>query len=95
MLFVLNIDGLIIIHINLNSQINKQVKLIHELYLSCYSITNSVMFEFVNFNMIIIRVMFGLTNIIKYIYIDMTRRYELPPLVIICCSIYTTYIPAS
>ena len=43
MLFVLNIDKLIVIHINLNEQINKRVIYI----VLCYSITNGVVFEFV------------------------------------------------
>ena len=41
MLFVLNIDGLIIININLNDQINKQVIRV----VSYYSITNWIVFE--------------------------------------------------
>ena len=45
MLFVLNINELIIIHINLNDQINKQVIRI----VSCHPFINYVMFEFVNF----------------------------------------------
>ena len=43
MLFMLNIDGLIIIHINLNDQINKRVIYV----VSCYSNTNWIVFEFV------------------------------------------------
>ena len=69
MLFLLNIDGLIINYINLNDQINQWVMYV----MSCYPITNRVVFEFVNFDMIIIRVVFELTNIIKYMYIDMTQ----------------------
>ena len=46
MLFVLNIDELIIIHINLNEQINKQVIRV----VLCYPITNWIVFQFVNFN---------------------------------------------
>ena len=43
MLFVLNLDGLTIIQINLNDQINKQVISV----VSCYRITNLIMFEFI------------------------------------------------
>ena len=43
MLFMLNIDGLIIIHINLNDQINKRVICV----VSCYPNTNWIVFEFV------------------------------------------------
>ena len=64
---MLNIDGLIIIHININDQIN------NGLYMSCYPITNWVVFEFVNFDTVIIRVVFGLTSIVEYLSIDMTR----------------------
>ena len=66
MLFMLNITGLIIIHINLNDRINKQV--IRDV--SCYLIIKLIMFEFVNFDKIIISVMFGLMNIMQYLYID-------------------------
>ena len=59
---MLNIDGLIINYINLNNQINKQVLCI----VSCYLITNLIVFEFINFDTIIIRVMFVLTNIIEH-----------------------------
>ena len=60
MLFMLNINELVINYINLNDQINKQIICV----LSCYPITNLVMFEFINFDIIIIRIRFGLTNII-------------------------------
>ena len=40
---------------------------------SYYLISNLIAFEFVNFNTIIIHVMLGLTNIVKYIYNDMIR----------------------
>ena len=66
---MLNIDGLIIIHIILNDQINKQVIRV----VSYYSITNRVMFEFVIFYPIIIRVTFGLANTMEYLYIDTTQ----------------------
>ena len=66
MLFMLNITGLIIIHINLNDRINKQV--IRDV--SCYLIIKLIMFEFVNFDKIIISVMFRLMNIMQYLYID-------------------------
>ena len=69
MLFVLNIDGLVINFISLNDQINKHVMCV----VSCYLITNWIVFEIVNFDTIIIRVVFGLTNTIEYIYVDMTR----------------------
>ena len=41
--------------------------------MSCYLITNWVVFEFVNFGTIIIFVVFGLANIVEYMYVDMTR----------------------
>ena len=44
MLFLLNIDGLIINYINLNDQINKRVMYV----MSCYPIINRVVFEFIN-----------------------------------------------
>ena len=69
MLFILNIDGLIIIHINLNDQINILVIRV----VSCYPITNWVVFEFDNFDTIIIRVMFGLGNPVEYLCIDPTQ----------------------
>ena len=69
MLFVLNIDGLVINYINLNDQINKWVRHV----VSCYPITIWVVFEFINFDTIIAHVVFGLTNIIEYMYVDMTR----------------------
>ena len=68
MLFVLNIDGLVINYINLNDKINKWVMCV----MSCNSITNWIVFEFVNFDTIIICVVFGLVNTIKYLYIDTT-----------------------
>ena len=68
MLFMLNIGGLVINYIYLNDQINKQVIC----GVSCYLITNWVIFKFINFDTIIIRVIFGLTNTEKYLYIDMT-----------------------
>ena len=43
MLFVLDIDGLIVIKSNLNYQINKRVIRVE----SCYSITNSIVFEYI------------------------------------------------
>ena len=43
MLFVLNINGLIVIHINLNDQTDKWVICV----VSCYLITNWVVFEFI------------------------------------------------
>ena len=55
---MLNIDELIQIYIILNYQINKRVTRV----ISCYTITNRVMFEFVIFDMFIIRVIFGLVN---------------------------------
>ena len=60
MLFMLNIYELVINYIDLNDQINKRVILV----VSCYPITNCVVFEFVNFDTIIICVMFGLVNTI-------------------------------
>ena len=55
MLFVLNIDGLVINYINSNDQINKRV-----------------IFEFVNFDTTIIRVVFELANTVEYLYVDTT-----------------------
>ena len=69
MLFIFNIDGLTIIHINLNEQINKRVICV----VSCYPIINWVMFEFVNFDKIIICVIFKLVNTVEYLCIDKTR----------------------
>ena len=74
MLFVLNIDGLIINYISLNDLINKWV--IHVVLR--YLITNWVVFEFVNFDVIIIRIVFELTNTVDNIYI--LTRHELLPL---------------
>ena len=51
---MLNIDGLIINYFNLNDQINKRVMHV----VSCYSIINWVVIEFVNFDMIINHVVF-------------------------------------
>ena len=70
MLFVLNMDELIINYINLNDQIHKRVICV----VSCYPIANWVMIEFINFDTIIIRVMFGLTNTVEYLYIDTQTR---------------------
>ena len=53
-LYVLNIDELIIIYIILNYQINKQVTCV----ISCYPITNWVLFEFINYDLFIICVVF-------------------------------------
>ena len=63
MLFVLNIDEYIIIYIILNYHINKWV--IH--VVSCYPITNWVVFEFIIFDSFIICIVFELTNTIKCI----------------------------
>ena len=62
-------------------------KLINMLYVLYYPIINWVIgslghwvvFEFFNFDKIIINVVFGLTNIIKYLHIDMTYKQELLP----------------
>ena len=54
MLFVLNVDELVVNYINLNDQINKRVIRV----VSCFSMTNWVVFEFVNFDVIIIGVVF-------------------------------------
>ena len=59
MLFMLNIEELIIIHI---------IRVV-----SCYLIINWIVFEFVNFDTIIIRVVFGLANTMEYICIDTTQ----------------------
>ena len=64
-------------YIILNYQINKRVTRV----VSCYPITNWVVFEFVIFNLFIIRVMFGLVNTIENLLLR-TTRHELPPLVI-------------
>ena len=56
---MLNIDELILIYIILNYQINKRVTRV----ISCYTITNWVMFGYVIFNSFIIRIVFGLVNI--------------------------------
>ena len=62
MLFVLNIDELIIIYIILNYQINKRVIRI----VLCYPIINWVIFEFVIFDLFIIRAVFELVNTVEY-----------------------------
>ena len=54
---MLNIDGLTIIHIILNDQINKQVIRV----VSYYLIINWVVFEFVIFDL------FGLANTVEYL----------------------------
>ena len=61
MLFVLNIEELIIIYIILNYQINKLVIRV----LSCYTFINWIVFEFVIFNLFIIRVVLELTNTVE------------------------------
>ena len=58
---MLNIDGLIIINIILNDQINKRVICV----VSCYLIINWIVFEFVIFYSFIIHIMFESTNKIK------------------------------
>ena len=63
---MLSIDELIIIYINLNNQINKRV--IH--IVSYYSFINWIVFKLINFDTIIIRVVFELTSVIVYLYID-------------------------
>ena len=63
MLFVLNKDGLIIIYIILNYQINKWVIRV----ILCYPITNWVVFEFVIFDPFIIRDVFGMLNTVQYL----------------------------
>ena len=69
MLFILNIDGLVINYINLNDKINKRVICV----VTCHPITNWVVFNFVNFDTIIIPIVFGLANIVEYMYVDTTR----------------------
>ena len=61
MLFVLNIDELIIFYIILNYQINKRVILA----VSCYTITNRVVFEFIIFDLFINCIFFELANTIE------------------------------
>ena len=41
--------------------------------MSCYPISHLDMFEFVIFDEIIIHIMFGLENVVKYFYIDTTH----------------------
>ena len=79
MLFMLNIDELIINYINLNDQINKRVRLI----VSCCSITNLIIFEFINFDTIIIRIMFKLTYLKRLI--QLRSEYDL------LCFEYSVY----
>ena len=57
---MLNIVELNIVYIILNYKINKRVTRV----ILCYLITKRVVFEFVIFNLFIIRVMFGLMNTI-------------------------------
>ena len=69
MLFMLNIDDLIIIYIIFIYRIYKQL-----ICVSCYPITNWVVFQFVIFDM---------SNTIEYLlYIDTIREYELPLLIL-------------
>ena len=66
---MLNINEIIIIYIILNYQINKRVTRV----ISCYMITNWVMFEYVIFNSFIIRIVFGFVNIptlLNIVYFD-------------------------
>ena len=44
------------------------------LYLSCHPSTNWVMFEFVNFDTITIRIVFGFVNTMEYLYVCKTRK---------------------
>ena len=71
---MLNIEEFIIIYIILNYQINDQVTRV----LSCYSIINRIMFEFVIYDQFIIHVMFELTNTIKKPVIDTIHEHRLP-----------------
>ena len=48
-------------------------KLPNELHVSCYLIINWVVFEFVNFEMIIILIVFGLANAVEYLCVDTTQ----------------------
>ena len=79
MLLMLNIDELIINYINLNDQINKRVRLI----VSCYLITNLIIFEFINFDTIIIGIMFRLTYLKRLI--QLRSEYDL------LCFEYSVY----
>ena len=49
------------------------IRLINGLYVSCYLTINWVVFEFVNFNTIIIRVVFRLANTVENMYVDTSR----------------------
>ena len=62
-LFMLKVDGSVINYINLNDQINKRVMHV----MLCYPITNWVVFELVNFDTIIIHIVFRLMNTIEYL----------------------------
>ena len=71
---MLDNDGLIIIiYVILND------KLINGLRFPIANwviIVNWIMFEFIIFNLIIIRVMFRFSNTMKYLYIDITHTME-------------------
>ena len=69
---MLNIDELIIIYIILNYQINKQVTRV----LSCYMITNWVVFEFIIYDSFINCIVFGLMNKIENLLLT-THKHEL------------------
>ena len=73
MLFVLNMDELIIIYIILNYQIIKRVTCI----ISCYQITNWVVFEFFIFDQLIIHVVFEMTNNIEYLLLTRSKHNSL------------------
>ena len=73
MLFVLNIDELIIIYVIFNYQINKRVTYI----ISCYQITNWVVFKFFIFDQLIIRVVFEMTNTIEYLLLTLSKHNPL------------------
>ena len=95
MLSVLNIDESIIIYIILNYQISKWVMRV----VSCYTNTNWVIFEFVIFDLLIIRVVFGLANTIESLLLTRPTNTNYHPylnptpqsLFFFFTSIYTLY----
>ena len=71
---MLDNDGLIIIiYVILN---DKLINGLHFPIANWVIIVNWVMFEFIIFNLIIICVMFRLSNTMKYLYIDITHTME-------------------
>ena len=67
---MLNIDKIVIIYIILHYRINKRVTHVS----SCYTITNWIMFEFVIYDPFIIRVVFGLMNVVENLLLTRSKH---------------------